>query len=191
MYKRVRKVRKENLGQYQKELVSCLLWCAIGAGIGLLFAIALDSEMQSRLAEHLQSGVLNLVAIEPAPFTYFLKRCLTYAQLLLLAWGLEYFAFGYIGVRILLLVRGFLYGFGQVAWIYAYQVKGFWLGALAYWPHNLLFIVVIAWLEWMMQERQYVGHWSSKQIGLITAFLIPLLALVEAYIAPALLRHFL
>ena len=147
--------------------------------------------MQSRLAEHLQSGVLNLVAIEPAPFTYFLKRCLTYAQLLLLAWGLEYFAFGYIGVRILLLVRGFLYGFGQVAWIYAYQVKGLWLGALAYWPHNLLFIVVIAWLEWMMQERQYVGHWSSKQIGLITAFLIPLLALVEAYIAPALLRHFL
>ncbi len=191
MYKRVRKVRKENLGQYQKGLVSCLLWCAIGAGIGLLFAIALDSEMQGRLAEHLQSGVLNLVAIEPAPFTYFLKRCLTYAQLLLLAWGLEYFAFGYIGVRILLLVRGFLYGFGQVAWIYAYQVKGFWLGALAYWPHNLLFIVVIAWLEWMMQERQYVGHWSSKQIGLITAFLIPLLALVEAYIAPALLRHFL
>lgn len=181
----------EEWGRFRKGLLNCLLWWVIGAGIGLLFAIALSQEMQSALGQHLETGVGYLMGENPAQFTYFLKRCLTYTQLLLLVWALEYFTYGYIGVRVLLLIRGFLYGFGQVAWLSAYQIRGLWLGLMAYWPHNLLWIVTVSWLEWMMRARARTGCMKPKQLAVVTICMIPLLAIVEAYAAPALFRYFM
>lgn len=181
----------EEWSRFRKGFLNCLLWWGIGGGIGLLFAIALSQEMQSALGQHLETGVGYLMSENPAQLTYFFKRCLTYTQLLLLVWTLEYFTYGYIGVRILLLVRGFLYGFGQVAWLSAYQIRGLWLGLMAYWPHNLLWIVVVAWLEWMMRTRARNGHMKPKQLAVITICMIPLLAVIEAYATPALFRYFM
>lgn len=181
----------QNQGQwtrYRKVFYSCLLWWAIGAGIGLLFAIALDSEMKQALAAHLESGVSSLLSENSPPFTYFLKRCLTYTQILLLVWGLEYFAYGYMGVRILMLGRGFMYGFSQAAWIAAYGLKGLILGLAAYGPHNLLLAAVVSWLEWLLRSGPLGGRMTSKQTALCIACLVPVIAGVEAYGAPALFR---
>lgn len=181
----------EEWGRFRRGLFNCLLWWGIGAGIGLLFAAALDGEMQSTLAQHLETGVDYLLDENPAPLTYFLKRCLTYTQMLLVVWGLEYFTYGYIGVRVLLLSRGFLYGFGQVAWVMAYGIKGICLGIVAYWPHNLLFIIASAWLEWMMHGRIFSGRFSARQTAAVTACMVPVIAMVEAYGAPAMFRYFI
>ncbi len=174
--------------RYRKGLYSCLLWWIIGAGIGLLFAIALDSEMKQALAQHLENGVSYLLHENSPPFTYFLKRCLTYTQLLLLIWGLEYFTYGYMGVRILMLCRGFIYGFSQMAWAIAYGVKGILLGLVAYCPHNLLFAAVAAWLEWLLRKNAVGGRLTMRQVALWLCCFIPLMAWVEAYGASALFR---
>ncbi len=174
--------------RYRKGLYSCLLWWAIGAGIGLLFAIALDAEMKQALAQHLENGVSYLLNTNSPPFTYFLKRCLTYTQLLLLIWGLEYFAYGYIGVRILMLCRGFIYGFSQTAWAVAYGMKGILLGLAAYCPHNLLFAAVAAWLEWLLQKRGSADRLTLRKAAIGVSILIPVMAWVEAYGAPVLFR---
>ena len=179
---------KNQWARYRRGLCSCLLWWAIGAGIGLLFAIALDSEMKEALANHLESGVSYLFNENSPPVTYFLKRCLTYTQLLLLIWGLEYFTYGYMGVRVLMLCRGFIYGFSQTAWAMAYGLKGIGLGLVAYCPHNLLFIAVAAWVEWLLQKNAGGGRVTMRQVAIWIICLVPVIAWVEAYGAPALFR---
>ncbi len=174
--------------RYRRSLFSCFLWWAIGAGIGLLFSIALDSEMKQTLALHLESGVSYLLNENATAFTYFLKRCLTYTQLLLLIWGLEYFTYGFMGVRILMLCRGFIYGFSQMAWIAAYGIKGVLWGLTAYFPHNLLFAASAALLEWSMQKNTTEMQFSTRRTILWICCLVPLLAWVEAYGAPTLVR---
>ncbi len=174
--------------RYRRALYSCFLWWAIGAGIGLLFAIALDADMKQTLALHLENGVSYLMNESAPPFTYFLKRCLTYTQLLLLVWGLEYFNYGYMGVRILMLCRGFIYGFSQTAWIAAYGIKGIFLGLTAYFPHNLLFMAAAALGEWLLQKNAGEVKISMRGTVIWICCLVPLLAWVEAYGAPALVR---
>lgn len=181
----------EELANFRRGFLNCLLWQLIGAAIGLLFAIALDGAMQEALASHLTEGVGYITGESPAGLPYFLKRCLTYAQLLLIVWGLEYFTYGYIGVRVLLLLRGFLYGFGQVAWVAAYHIKGIGLAVLAYWPHNLLLVLAAAWLEWMLHGRMYPGRMTGKQTAAVTACMVLVLAMVEAYGVPAMFRYFM
>lgn len=185
------KNKLDEWNRFRKGFLNCLLWWAVGAGIGLLFAIALSQDMQTALGEHLETGAHYLLSENPAQLTYFFKRCLTYMQLLLLVWALEYFTYGYIGVRVVLLARGFLYGFGQVAWMNAYHLRGIWLGLATYWPHNLLWILVTAWLEWALRMRIRAGRMTPRQIAIITACMVPVLAMVEAYVAPALFRYFI
>ena len=170
--------------------VNCILWWAIGVGVGLLFAIAIGSEMQQSLATHLENSVSYLLTGDSLPFTYFLRRCLTYAQLILLVWGLEYLNYGFLGVRILLLYRGFLYGFTQLTWLKAYHLKGIWLALVAYWPHNLLFLLFCAYLEWRLHMRGVRPLQSKRQIGIILSSAALILAVTEAYGATAMFRYF-
>ncbi len=182
------KNRGEQWLSYRRILFNCLLWWAIGAGIGLLFAIALDTEMKQSLALHLENGVSYLLNKNTPSFTYFLKRCLTYTQLLLLIWGLEYFTYGFLGVRILMLCRGFIYGFSQTAWTVTYGIKGVFLGMVSYFPHNLLFILGASWMERLMQKNIVAGRLETRQIALLISCLVPLLAWVEAYASQTLFR---
>ena len=86
---------------FRSILQRLLLWWGIGAGIGLLFALALDGDMKQVLAVHLENSVNQLLGRSGPSFTYYLKRCLTYIQLLLVIWGLEMWSYGVFGVRIL------------------------------------------------------------------------------------------
>ena len=147
--------------------------------------------MQSSLAAHLETEVKFLTDTNQPPITYFFKRCLTYTQILLVVWGLEYFTYGYLGVRVLLLGRGFLYGFAQVPWISIYGIKGVWLGMVAYWPHNLLLITATALLEWLLHGRLFAGKITMRQTAVLTACIIPVIALAEAYGSSAMFRYFI
>lgn len=173
---------------YRYAFLSLLIWWAIGAGIGLLFAIALDGTMKQTLAGHLEQGVAQLFEENDPSITYFFKRCLTYVQLLLIVWGLECWTYGLIGVRILLWGRGFLYGFSQNAWVLAYGIKGVLLGAASYIPHNLLFTATTAWVEWWL-SRSGVGRKVS--LRLLIAWLVvtvPVIAWVEVFWTPGIVK---
>lgn len=176
--------------RYGRICINCLLWCAAGAGIGILFALAVSSDMRLTLAKHLEQQMAYLLAENSTPAVYFLKRCVTYARLLAVVWVLEYFAFGYLGVRLLMLAKGFVFGFSQVAWVSLYGLKGLWLAAVAYWPHHLLWILASAWIEWMQRGRICGGPLPVRQAAALSICLTAVLALAEAYGAPALLRYF-
>ena len=181
-------MRRSQWTNFCSVLWSLLLWWAIGAGIGLLFALALDGEMKQSLAGYLQQGVDQLAAKSSPSFTYFFKRCLTYIQLLLIVWGLELWNYGFFGVRILLLGRGFIYGFSQMAWAAAYGVKGILLGAVAYAPHNILFAAVCAWIEWWLQ-RSGQRHRITLRLLLIWLLLVvPVIAWAEVCWSTSLMK---
>jgi len=175
-------------GFYCRILYSCLLWWAIGVGIGLLFTMALDIEMKQSLAVHLENGISFFLNKNSPSFTYFLKRCLTYTQLLLLIYGLEHFIYGYLGVRILMLCRGFIYGFSQTAWVVNFGIKGILYAMVSYFPHNLLFASVTAWIEWQLQKNALTGQYRIRQMTVVLSCFAVLLAWVESYASQTLFR---
>lgn len=178
-------LQKSNISRhrYRDGLYSYLLWWGIGAGIGVLFATAVDSSMKQLLAEHLQNEVKYMMEYETSVVTYFLKRCLCYTQLFLFIWCMDYFAWGYLGVRILMLGRGFIYGFSQTAWVLSYGVNGIFLGLLSYLPHNILFTMVIAWMEWIFYKNPTDRSQLVRKIGSLIGVMVPVISWLEAYIS--------
>ena len=175
-------------GCYRRILYNCLLWWTIGAGIGLLFTIALDIEMKQSLAVHLKNGISIFLNKNTPSFTYFLKRCLTYTQLLLLIYGLENFIYGYLGVRIIMLCRGFIYGFSQTAWVVNFGIKGILYAMVSYFPHNFLFAAGAAWIEWQLQKNALTSQQKIRQMTVFLSCFVLLLAGVESYASQTLFR---
>ncbi len=173
---------------FRSILQRLLLWWGIGAGIGLLFALALDGDMKQVLAGHLEKSVNLLLGRSGPSFTYYLKRCLTYIQLLLVVWGLEMWNCGVFGVRILLLGRGFIYGFSQTAWACAYGMKGILLGTVAYIPHNLLFAAAIAWIEGWLHKNGHHNFVSIRLLVIWLALVVPIITWAEACWSPNIMK---
>ena len=154
----------------------------------MLFTMALDIEMKQSLAVHLENGISFFLNKNSPSFTYFFKRCLTYTQLLLLIYGLEHFIYGYLGVRILMLCRGFIYGFSQTAWVVNFGIKGILYAMVSYFPHNLLFASVTAWIEWQLQKNALTGQYRIRQMTVVLSCFAVLLAWVESYASQTLFR---
>ena len=172
-----------NRKTYKDGLYSFLLWWGIGTGIGFLFATAVDSEMKQSLAAHLQEGVTYLAEHKNSTFTYFLKRCLCYTNVFMLVWCLEYFSFGYVGVRILMLSRGFIFGFSQTAWIISYGIKGVFLGVTSYLFHNLFLFMGVAWLEYILRKNTMDHIRNMRRIGVLIGGMVLIIAWVEVYVS--------
>lgn len=174
--------------RYRNVLMWLLIWWMIGAGIGLLFAIALDGHMKQVLAKHLEQGLSKLIEKNSSSITYFLKRCLTYVQLLLMVWGLECWTYGSVGVRLILWGRGFIYGFSQTAWAISYGLKGVFLGMISYIPHNFLFAIVCAWVEWWLKRSGNGKKISIKLLLLWLLATVPVIAWVEVFWVPCIVK---
>lgn len=175
---------------YRDGVYSCLIWWGIGSGIGLLFAFAVEADMKQSLAEHLQNGIVYLMEYKRSTFIFFLKRCIFYSQLFLLIWCMQYFVFGHIGTRMVMLGRGFIYGFTQTAWVLSYGVKGVFLGLISYFPHNFILVIAVALMEWL-QYKIMPNHLRLKRrTFFLIAGMVPIIAWVEAYVAQNLFLAF-
>ena len=177
--------------EYRAVLYSYLIWWGIGAGIGLLFSMAVDGEMKQTLAVYLQNEITVFSDQNINSFTYFLKRSLCYTQLLLMIWCMECFVFGHIGVRIVMLIRGFIYGFSQTFWVLSCGAKGIFLGLITYLPQNIVLVAGLVLIELILYRSVQEKSNKMRKVGILVGIMVPVAAWAEAYGAQALFLTFM
>lgn len=191
MYRKVlrRRAASSRKDIFRKEWGIGLTWWGIGLLFGLLFAITLGKDIRQSLGQYLHDGVEQAIQTQSDYFDYFLKRCLAYGKLFLAVWLLTYWTYGSWGIKLILSARGFLQGYAQGAWIFAYGMRGVFLGMAAHCPHNMLLVICITGIGCIIGWMRQIDRKTRILIqGGSTVLLAMLVAGVEAYAIPMLLK---
>ena len=195
MYRKGRALRRRTFlsdqSVFRRELRIGATWWGVGLLIGLVFVTTLGSDLRQTLGQYLQSGVAGMTGVKVNYLDFFLKRSWTYGKIFLLVWLLTYWKYGSWGIRIILCFRGFLHGYAQGAWIFAYGLRGILLGLAVHGLPSLMLLVWITGVGCAASRLRTVERKTRLVIeGGLTVLLAMSVAAVEAYVTPGLLAAF-